>query len=503
MDPKQFLDILNVAEKLKCMPRHCYTSSGRRESVAEHSWRVSLMAMLLSGEEEYRQLDMNKVIRMCLIHDLGEAFTGDIPTFLKNSSDADVEDDLLDRWVKTFPEPQREEWLELLKEMDALETPEAKLYKSLDRLEALIAHNESDILTWLPLEYGLQLTYGQKDMAFSPYLRSLRKEVDEWSCRKIQEEGVMRTLENEYLRIAVSDRGAELSSLVSVKSGKEYLFNADPKYWGYHAPVLFPFVGKVYRGEYHYQGKTYHIGQHGFARTSMFKPLLNEAAEEGISKPVPEAVSGKESTLKIVHVLEDREGSRRIYPFPFRFTVTHSLDGNAVVVHWNVFNPSETDSLYFSVGAHPAFRTPVADGALKKECYVHFEDAPDPEYILINAEEAAADPEHRYQLETEEGYLKLEDHLFDIDTFIFEDGQIRNISLCGPDKVPYVTVRCDGFPYFGLWTKSDDAPFVCLEPWFGRIDDVGFEGDLSGKKGILTLAPGAEFDAEYRIEITE
>ena len=125
------------------------------------------MAMLLSGVEEYRGLDMDKVIRMCLIHDLGESFTGDIPTFEKSGDDADVEGDLFHQWVNTFPEPQRAEWTGLLEEMEALQTNEAKLYKALDKLEALISHNESDISTWLPLEYDLQFTYGQENMKFS------------------------------------------------------------------------------------------------------------------------------------------------------------------------------------------------------------------------------------------------------------------------------------------------------------------------------------------------
>ena len=146
------------------------------------------MAMLLSGVDEYRDLDMDKVIRMCLIHDLGESFTGDIPTFEKSGNDADVEDDLFHQWVNTFPEPQRAEWTGLLAEMEALETKEAKLYKALDKLEALISHNESDISTWLPLEYDLQFTYGQENMKFSPYLKELRAAVDDWSREKIERE---------------------------------------------------------------------------------------------------------------------------------------------------------------------------------------------------------------------------------------------------------------------------------------------------------------------------
>ena len=185
MKPKELLEILSVAEKLKCSTRHCYTSSGRHESVAEHSWRISLMAMLLG--EEFPDADMNKVIRMCLIHDLGEAFTGDIPAFDKTSEDTAREENLLDAWVQTLPEPTRTEFSDLYTEMDVQETQEAKIYKALDKLEAIIQHNESDISTWLPLEYDLQLTYGAENIKFSSYFQSLRAEIDQWTRRKIDE----------------------------------------------------------------------------------------------------------------------------------------------------------------------------------------------------------------------------------------------------------------------------------------------------------------------------
>ena len=183
MQPAQLLKILRVAEKLKCNTRHCVTSTGRPESVAEHSWRLALMAMLLTGE--FPELDLNRVIRMCLIHDLGEAFTGDIPTFVKTDADSRREDDLFDRWIQTLPADVRDEWESLLEEMNAQKTGEAKLYKALDRLEAVIQHNESDIDTWLPLEYSLQLTYGAENVQFSPYLRELKQEIDQWTREKI------------------------------------------------------------------------------------------------------------------------------------------------------------------------------------------------------------------------------------------------------------------------------------------------------------------------------
>lgn len=183
MKPAELLQILSVAEKLKCNTRHCSTSSGRQESVAEHSWRVSLMAMLTASA--FPEADRDKVIRMCLIHDLGEAFTGDIPSFDKTEADSKTEEMVLRRWVQTFPSPEREEWLALYEEMEAQQTQEARIYKALDKLEAVVQHNESDISTWLPLEYDLQLEYGRENVQFSPYLQQLKAEIDGVTREKI------------------------------------------------------------------------------------------------------------------------------------------------------------------------------------------------------------------------------------------------------------------------------------------------------------------------------
>ncbi len=185
MKPSELLEILRVAEKLKCNTRHCYTSNGRQESVAEHSWRIALMAMLIAPE--FPEADMDKVIRMCLIHDLGEAFTGDIPTFDKTAADTKKEDALFGSWVQTLPEEAKLEFSALLAEMNAMETREAKIYKALDKMEAVIQHNESDISTWLPLEYDLQLRYGGENVKFSPWFQSLKAEIDSWTRRKIAE----------------------------------------------------------------------------------------------------------------------------------------------------------------------------------------------------------------------------------------------------------------------------------------------------------------------------
>ena len=185
MKQTELLTILFVAEKLKCTTRHADTSTGRRESVAEHCWRIALMAMLL--EKEFPDTDINKVIKMCLIHDLGEAFTGDIATFNKTDADTQKEDAAYAQWIESFPETEKLQFQQLLKEMSRLETKEAKLYKALDKLEAVIQHNESDIASWLPLEYDLQLTYGAEEVAFSPYLTELKALINLQTKEKIRE----------------------------------------------------------------------------------------------------------------------------------------------------------------------------------------------------------------------------------------------------------------------------------------------------------------------------
>ena len=187
MVPREFLEILHVAERLKDTPRHCTTTKRRIESVAEHSWRISLMAFLL--KHEFPEVDMDKVVDMCLIHDLGECFTGDIPTFVKTNNDREIEDSLLTKWVKSFPKELANDISELYKEMDAQKTKEAKLYKSLDKLEALIQHNESPLDTWSENEYELNKTYAFDTVAFSEWLTELRKEILDDTIKKIELEG--------------------------------------------------------------------------------------------------------------------------------------------------------------------------------------------------------------------------------------------------------------------------------------------------------------------------
>jgi len=185
MDAKEYLSILHTAERLKDTLRHCTTSQRRTESVAEHSWRVSLMAHLL--RHEFPDLDINKVMQMCIIHDLGECFTGDIPAFLKNDTDRAKETELLDSWVSSFPPEIRSDFAALYAEMEAQKTPESRLFKALDKLEALIQHNESPLDTWSDHEHSLNQTYAFDAVSFSDWLTALRYAILDETLEKLGE----------------------------------------------------------------------------------------------------------------------------------------------------------------------------------------------------------------------------------------------------------------------------------------------------------------------------
>ena len=242
MNAREFLDILHVAERLKDTPRHCTTSKGRTESVAEHSWRISLMAFLL--RHEFPELDMDKVVDMCLIHDLGECFTGDIPTFLKTSTDRETEDSLLDQWVKSLPAEVSADLAALYREMEAQETMESKVYKAMDKLEALIQHNESPLSTWSDNEYELNKTYAFDNVVFSDWLMNLRKEILADTLTKIKAENPVpqqqaRNPEAPVKEAPPKARSAKPRTKVAIRRPDRAAWNADGEFG---APVPVPAV---------------------------------------------------------------------------------------------------------------------------------------------------------------------------------------------------------------------------------------------------------------------
>ena len=223
MNPREYLEILHVAERLKDTPRHCTTSKRRIESVAEHSWRISLMAFLL--KDEFPTADIDKVISMCLIHDLGECFTGDIPTFIKTDQNRNIEDSLLSQWVNTLPESISARMTELYNEMNQQETLESKIYKALDKLEAVIQHNESPIDTWSENEYELNQTYAFDVVQFSSWLTSLRKEILADTLHKIDSEIKKQSSSITYFRYPQNTLELNGSKVFLYPFQKQYLIH--------------------------------------------------------------------------------------------------------------------------------------------------------------------------------------------------------------------------------------------------------------------------------------
>ena len=183
MDPRKLIEIMSVAEKLKNNTRHSWTSTNRQESVAEHSWRVSLMAYFM--KDEFPEVDINKVILMSICHDLGEAITGDIPSFKKNDKDWIIENKAVNQLINSLPEPYKEELSGMFLEMEEQKTLESRIYKALDKMEVIIQHNEADLSTWIPLEYELNLVHGEKEVQFSEYMKKLRQVIYEDTICKI------------------------------------------------------------------------------------------------------------------------------------------------------------------------------------------------------------------------------------------------------------------------------------------------------------------------------
>ncbi len=186
MEIKELLEVMHLAERLKDNTRHCVTSKGRPESVAEHSWRLSLMCYFV--KDEFPTADIGKILQMAVLHDMGECFIGDIPSFEKTDADRAAEAKALAEWVQSLPVPYCTELSALYAEMEALETLEAKVYKALDNLEAVVQHNESPLRTWLPLEHELQLTYGGDKVGFSPYMQALKAQLNADSILKMETE---------------------------------------------------------------------------------------------------------------------------------------------------------------------------------------------------------------------------------------------------------------------------------------------------------------------------
>jgi galactose mutarotase-like enzyme len=290
----------------------------------------------------------------------------------------------------------------------------------------------------------------------------------------------MQTLKNEQLTIEVSEHGAELQSIR--KGMYEYLWQGDPAFWGRRSPVLFPIVGSVWEKCFRVDGKVYEMGQHGFARDMDF-----------------ELVSYSET--EVWYRLESTEDTLKAYPWPFVLEIGYRLEGNCVKVLWKDTNPGDSE-MYFQIGAHPAFNYPDYDPKTAYRGVVELDGNANLQRSAFKGK-GCVDPDVRLPMPlSEDGLLHLECDTFDdVDTLMLEDDQVHKVVFLKNDSSPYLIVTFDA-PVVAIWSPPKrNAPFFCIEPWYGRCDRADFTGEFKDRDWVNALAPGATFAASYTITL--
>lgn len=287
------------------------------------------------------------------------------------------------------------------------------------------------------------------------------------------------TIENGQLMAKISEKGAELTSLISKDTGLEYIWQADPEYWNRHAPILFPFVGRLKDNQYRYQGKTYAMGQHGFARDMDF--TLVEQSED-----------------TAVFSLKSSEKTRENYPFDFELFVTYELGGDGLRIRNKVINSGDNEMI-FAIGGHPAFRVPLEDGFKFSDYYLAFSPQKSRIKMPLNGPFVDLDQKTLGQTNTN---LHLTRKLFQNDALIFETIGANSFSIRNEDSEHSITLHYSDIPYVGFWSPYEkEAPFVCIEPWHGFADPVNTTGDLEDKPGMNRLQPREVFETNYAITV--
>ncbi|MFY4760683.1 aldose 1-epimerase family protein [Aliarcobacter butzleri] len=278
-------------------------------------------------------------------------------------------------------------------------------------------------------------------------------------------------IKNSFIKAQIKSFGAELNSLKKCDENFEYIWQANSKYWARHSPVLFPIVGRLKEDSYFYKNKKYSLSQHGFARDKEFEVVQNKADF-------------------IEFRLKSDEKSLEFYPFFFELNIGYKLDKNSLIVSYKVKNKSD-EKMYFSIGAHPAFNTQVGD-------FLEFENIKTTKRYFLDEKGLIYKNE---DLNLENSKLYLDKDLFKDDALVFNDSNIKQITLKNIENKSKVKVKFDNFPYLGIWSKPNDAPFVCIEPWFGVADEKNANQKIEDKKGILSLEKEEEFFCFYTIEV--
>ncbi|PKM57302.1 MAG: galactose mutarotase [Firmicutes bacterium HGW-Firmicutes-3] len=287
-------------------------------------------------------------------------------------------------------------------------------------------------------------------------------------------------LHNEKLKVVISEHGGELISVVGCDDNLEFIWTGDSDYWGRHAPILFPIVGKVKDNQYKIGEKSYKLGQHGFARDRVF-----EVIEKG--------------DREVILSLKWDQTSIEVYPYKFNLKMIYELKDSSLKISYIVENLDE-QTIYFSIGAHPGFNCPLLPGEVMEDYYFEFDQDETCPVLPIN--DGGYMLHDKIPFLNSEKMIALTPELFKGDALIFEDLSSRKISLKNKKNNHVVTMDFDGFPLLGLWSKPSGAPFVCIEPWFGHCDYEDFTGDFSDKSGIIALSKDRSFDCSYSIDFS-
>ena len=286
------------------------------------------------------------------------------------------------------------------------------------------------------------------------------------------------SLKNSYLNLVVKQNGAELSSLRT--ANREYIWQADAQFWGRHAPILFPIVGRLIDHEYSYNGRNYAMNQHGFARDNDFKVI-------------------DKTINSIVFELASTEKFKEMFPFDFKLQVKYTLVEKSLKIEYIVINPSENDDLYFSIGAHPAFNCPFEAGHLRNEYQLVFDKELEAESQNIHEGLRVNETTKVFE---QSGKLMLHKSVFDNDALIFNPNPFSKVTFVHePSQKEYLSVTFKNYPYLGIWSSNKDAPFVCIEPWHGITDHKSHNKNLSQKEGVIRLFPNKVFNCEFTIEV--
>ena len=286
-------------------------------------------------------------------------------------------------------------------------------------------------------------------------------------------------LENEFLCVEIAEMGAEVTRIYDKAEDNEILWEGNPVYWKRHSPVLFPNVGKTYKNRVLINGTQYPTSQHGFARDNVFTCI--EAANE-----------------KASFMFRSSEETKEVYPFDFELHINYKLNKKELTVEWQVKNCGD-ETMYFTIGGHPAFRFAKPEET-KADYVLKVPGKEKLEYVLIDISCGCANVDEVHTLQLSEETYPLSDELFAKDALVVDNGQIEEAWLCHKDGTPYVGVRSTGFPNYGIWSV-EGAPFVCLEPWMGRCDNVGFNAELSEKPNVNKVEAGEKFIKDYTIVV--